>query len=446
MAVVARDFSLGGAIGRPRAAVQAFLMGEIGRGTAVNLGFAIANSVLAIATSLFAGNALGPEGIGILSLGFLVLEFAGMIDNLGTGGFMRDYAGEPSPAKLATALRLKLALGTGTAVLMALLAPPLAVALDVPVGLLLLLAVIPATAILSSVATMVHEARRHAWRRNTAGTIEGAAKMTLYGAFWLTMGAGGNVHLFAWGAVIASAAGAAVGLLLLPSLRIRPWDRALALRYLAFGIAVQASGALSKTIFWSDILLVDVFLGHYQQGLYRTAYAVMAFVPLFAGTVGLFLFPAFSEAAHRNDLTRVRSLFRASFGYVLAIALPLILVVTVFATPALRFFGPGFVEADSTLRWLALISIAPALLVPFETLFPAMDHPWAAVRITGVMAVINVVLDLVLIPTHLGPVPIGLGWGVTGALVATGTAFAAGLLLALRYAQQFGVLGRRASG
>lgn len=420
-----------GALNRPWALVQAFLGGEVGRGTVVNLGFAVANAALAILTAIFMGNALGPAGVGILSLGFLVLEFAGMIDNLGTGGFMRDYAGEAAPGKLATVLRIKLALGLATAVAMILLAPVLGPALDVPWQLLVILGVIPATAVLSSVATMVHEARRHPWKRNTAGTIEAVVKVILYGGFWVTYGARGDVLLYAWGAVLASAAGAVIGAVLLPSFRLSPWEPARAKKYLAFGLAIQASGALSKLIFWGDILVIDWFLGHYQQGLYRTAYGVMAFVPLFAGTVGLFLFPAFSEAAHRNDNARVRHLFHTSFVYVLAIALPIVAIVLLFAEPALRLFGPGFTDAAWVLRWLCLIAIMPALLVPFDTLFPAMDHPWAGVRITSVMAVVNLVLDVVLV-----------AWiGVAGALVATAVAFLVGLGLAVRYARQFHVLG-----
>lgn len=405
---------------------------ELARGSLVNLGFAVANSALALLATIFAGNALGPAGIGVLTLGFLVLEFAGMLDNLGTAGFLRDYAAEPHPGKLATVLRLKLLLGAGTAILLALAAMPLALALDIPATLLLLFALIPVTSIVSSVAQMLHEARRHPWRRNSPGTVEAVAKAALYGAFWLLLDAGGDVILFAWGAVLASVVGAAAGSLLVPSYRLRGWEPARSRSYLSFGLVNQATGVLKKTLFWVDILLIDILLAsHYQQGLYRVAYSVMAFVPFFAGTVGIFLYPAIAEASQRGDTERVRELLRRSLQYVLLIAAPLALGALAFAVPVLRLFGPAFLEATWMLQALALVSLLPSLLVPFEALFPAIDRPRVSLRITGAMAAVNVALDLVLIPP----------WGPAGAIVGTTCALLLGLALSVAAARRLGFVG-----
>lgn len=395
--------------------------GEIGAATKTNLAFAVVNAALALVTSLVIGRSLGPAGVGILSLGFLVLEFAGTIDNLGTAGFMRDYAAEATPRKLGTVLRLKLFLGVGTSLAILLATPLLAPALDVPAPMLYLLALVPATGTLASVATMVWEARREPWRRNTVGTVEAAAKLAIYGAFWTTFGAGADVVVFAWGTVVASAIGAAVGAFLLPSTPLREFEGARARAYVTFGTATQVSGILTKSVFWCDILIIDVLLGHYAQGLYRTAYAVMAFIPLFAGTVGVFLFPSLSEAVHRGDAVRARALFRASFTHVLAIAVPLAVLTALLARPALSLFGAGFEQADWILRWLTLTAILPCILVPFESLFLAANRPWTAVGIGAAMAGSNVVLDLLLIPTM----------DVAGAIVATTTAFAVGVTSAV---------------
>lgn len=420
-------------VARAFAGGRDWLLGEIGRGSAVNLGFAVVNSAMALLTAIFAGNALGPEGVGILTLGFLVLEFAGMLDNLGTYGFLRDYAAAPDPAKLATALRLKIFLGIGTTLLILATAPLLAPALDMPVELLLLFSLVPTLAIASGLATAVHEARRAPWRRNTAITFEGLVKTLLYAALLVALGTGSSVLDFAYATIAASLVGAVVGLFLLPSMRISPWDAARAGRYLHFGVGMQAGQAMNKVIFWVDILLLDLLLGHYVQGLYRTAYAVMAFVPLFAQTVGVFLFPAVAEATHRGEHDRARHLFRHSFGYVLAIAAPLVLGILLFAPWILGIFGAEFAQAADVARWLALIALLPVLLVPFEALFPALDKPWLNVRIAAAMAAVNVVLDLLLIPR----------WGMSGALLATAVAYLLGVGLAAWHADRLGMLRRQ---
>lgn len=432
-------FSLVPLLGRVPAALaleatRRLVRGELVRGSAVNLGFAVGNAGLAFLASIFAGRALGPEGVGILALGFFVLDLAGMLDNLGSAGFMRDYAAREEPPKVATILRLKVLLGLGTAALLAATAPLLGPALKIPSDLLLVFALVPLTSILSSVATSVHEARRRPWQRSAPGTLEAVTKAALFGGFWLAFAARADVMLFAWGAVAASVVGALVGGLLLPRPRVA-WERPLADRYLRFGLLAQAAGFLQKMLFWMDILLIDILLAsHYQQGLYRTAYSVMAFVPLFAGTVAVFLFPALSEAAQLGDGARLRELLRKSFGAVLLIALPLILVALVVAEPALRLFGPEFEAAAWMLRALAVIAVLPALLVPFQALFPALDRPGLILRITAAMVVVNAGLDLVLIPR----------WGVAGALVATSSAFALGLALATWQAHRLGVLTLRA--
>jgi O-antigen/teichoic acid export membrane protein len=424
--------SVAAALAGPLALARRLLGGELARGSAVNLAFAVGNAALAFVASVFAGNALGPAGVGVLALGLFVLDLAGMLDNMGSAGFMRDYAAAEDPVKLATIFRLKVALGVGTAALMVVIAPLLAPALKIPAQLLLVFALVPITSILSTLATMVHESRRRPWRRCAPGTAEAAVKAALFGGFWLTLGIRGDVLAYAWAAVGASVVGALVGALLLPRPRPELAQRDLRDAYLEFGLQAQAAQFLQKLLFWIDILLIDVLLNsHYQQGLYRTAYSVMAFVPLFAGTVAVFLFPAISEASHLGNTARVRELLRRSFETVLVIALPMTAAAILLARPALRLFGPEFVAADWILRALAVIALLPSLLVPFQALFPALGKPGVLLRISAAMLAANAALDLLLIPQ----------WGVAGALVAATATFALGLVLSVVAARRLGVLG-----
>ncbi|MHB8586253.1 MAG: oligosaccharide flippase family protein [Thermoplasmatota archaeon] len=441
---------------RPKAAARSFLLHEIGRGTSVNLGFALANAFLTFVTAIFTGRAFAavlgqnaPAGVGILSLGFLVLEFAGVLDNFATSGFIRDYAASPDPTKFWTIIPLKFAIGLATTSIIVITAWPLAAYFTIPVGLLLILATIPTVSSLSSISTMFFESQRMASKRWLPGTAEALVKVVLYALFWVGLyldmlhafNETGVVLTLAGLAIVASLSGSIVGLRLLPRIPRAPFDWDRAGRYLRFGLRTQATGVLGKVIFWGDILLIDIFLGLYDQGLYRTAYAVMAFVPLFASTVSIFLYPALAEAVHRRDHDRVHALFLRSFRYVLAIAVPLVLAAFVLAKPALYLFGGGFENGAWILQGLALISILPAIEVPLDALFPALGRPDIPIQMQAVMAVVNVGLDLVLIPGFsIDGVQVAPRLEIAGALVATGTAFICGLTVAFIQAYRLGAL------
>jgi O-antigen/teichoic acid export membrane protein len=442
---------------KPRAAAKSFFLHEIGRGTAMNLGFALANAVVTFATSVFTGRAFeavmgqqAPAGVGVLSLGFLVLEFAGILDNFATSGFIRDYATGADPGKFWTIVPLKFGIGITTTTILLLTASPLASYFRIPVALLVILALVPTVSSLSSIATMFYESQRIAEKRWVPGTAEAVVKLLLYAAFWAGLYLdmlgrpmdGTSVVLgMAILAIVASASGSVAGLLLLPRVPRAKFDWARAKRYLRFGLRTQTTGALSKVIFWGDILLIDIFLGLYDQGLYRTAYAVMAFVPLFAGTVSIFLYPALSEAAHRNDHERVRGLFLRSFRYALVIAAPLIFAAVLLAKPALYLFGGGFENGAWILQGLAVISVLPAIEVPFDALFPALGRPDITIQMQAVMAVVNVGLDVLLIPGFSwNGIPVAPRLEIAGALWATGIAFVCGLTVAFIQAYRLGAL------
>jgi len=413
----------------PVTAVRALLRDELARGAAVNLGFTAVNTLLALVGGVLLARYLGPAGIGIVSLGVLVLEFGSVLDNIPTGGFIREYSQGATREKFATALALRIGLGLLTAALLALSAPFLAPVLDIPVYLLLLLALVPLTSVISSMAIIVWEARRNPWRRNLPGTSEAAVRVVLIVlALWGVAVVDDPILTAAAITVLASLAGALVGLPLLPGLSTKGFEAERARGYVRFGMTAQFTSVLNKVVFWIDILIIDLLMGHYTQGLYRTAYSVMAFVPLFVMSVGIFAGPSVSERHGANDHRAIERLVSRSFFYGFAIAIPLVVGALVFAEPVLGIFGPEFAEAAWVLRGLALVALLVTAIQPFEFAFPAVNRPGLAVRILLVEVIVNVALDLLLIPFY----------GVLGALIATAAAYVCGLVVALLTYRQLG--------
>jgi O-antigen/teichoic acid export membrane protein len=397
---------------------------ELARGSTVNLAFAAAHAALGIFTAIVSARLLGPAGVGVVALGFMLLDLTAAFDNLPTAAFIREYAIEPTPGKVGLALVLKLGLGLLTTILVLALASALARLLGIPVVVPVAFSFIPTVAAIGSVAIASREARREMVARNTPGTVERAVDLALYAfvatAPLLTVSA---VALYVWATVAGSLVGTLVGLAILP----RPTFDSLAWpdvkRYLSFGLRTQTASMLDRVVFWIDVLLIDLFLAdHAITGLYRTAYGIMAELPLAAATVTIALYPALSEHHGRNRRAEFELTLSLGFFYALAIAMPLAILAVLFPRGILiLLFGRPFEGAAWMFRALAPVALLAVALVPFAVAFPAMDRPDLSLRLGFVEVAVNVLLDLALIPR----------FGPAGAIVATACAFGAALTFAV---------------
>ncbi len=411
-------------------AVRRLLREDLARGASVNMLFMVMNGALGIFAGIVAARTLGPGGVGVLSIGFLLAEFASIVDNLPTVGFVREYSHDPDPRKVATVLAVKGALGMTVTAALLVLAQPISILFDVPVSVPLVFAFIPTTSIVSSVAQMAYEARRDMARRNGPMTVESVTRVGLYALVavspWLPVP---PLEAIALATLAGSFTGTLAGLYFIPTRNWRAYDARLAREYVSFGARTQASGALNKIIFWFDIMLIDLVLGHELQGLYRTAFTMMSYLALAAGTVSIMVFPSIAQAHAAGRREEVRRTLSLGFYYGVGITLPLALVLFTFPRFILgSLFGPEFLDAAWMLRGLALLGVGAAAILPFEAFLPAVNRPDLTLRLSVLMVVVNTVLNLALVPRI----------GVAGAIVATGATFGAGIALGAYYVRSLG--------
>lgn len=399
------------------------LRDELARGSAINVVATGAQAVLAIAAAAVAARTLGPAGVGVVAIGLLLIEFVSVVDNFPSQGFVRDYAAEPTPAKLATVLVTKGALGLAATLVLLAAAPLVARAFDVPVTVPLLFALIPTTSIVSSVAIMAWEARRDMLRRTATPLAEAVVRLALYAlvatAPVIPLGA---VDAISVATVAASASASLAALFLVPSLAIGAFDARKAREYLSFGLRSQSTGVLQKIIFWFDIVLIDLVWGHATQGLYKTAYGLMAFLTLAGTSVVVMLYPTLARAFTLGDAGAVRAAMSRGSFLTVGVALPLALVLV--AIPGLvleTIMGPEFLPAAWMLRALAFVGLLAVAILPFDAYFAAVNKPGLSLRLALLQVATNVVLNLVLVPRY----------GPAGAIAATGATFLVGLAAAI---------------
>jgi O-antigen/teichoic acid export membrane protein len=130
-----------------------------------------------------------------------------------------------------------------------------------------------------------------------------------------------------------------------------------------------------------------------------------------------------SELYWRGSHAELQRLVRlAAFG-VLATAIPALVVLVILGSFVLRLFGPNFDAGYAALVTLCCGQLVNALAGSVGLLMSMTGHQKEAAGIVAVAAVLNVVLNLALIPR----------FGMVGAAVATATTTALWNLAMLAY-------------
>ena len=170
-----------------------------------------------------------------------------------------------------------------------------------------------------------------------------------------------------------------------------------------------------------DVVLLALLLGEVAVGLYTAAYRICFLVILIGHSLQIAYLPALSRAAHRSS-ARASQLVGRALEFSAALAVPMVTGGILLAGPLLiHLFGPEYGQGTDAFR-LLLVSVAFIFLngVFSQTLL-AHDRIRILMWIQALGAALNVVLNLILIPSH----------GIVGAAVAT--VAAEGLILTLDY-------------
>lgn len=226
--------------------------------------------------------------------------------------------------------------------------------------------------------------------------------------------------------VVAATAAFAAGLWLLhlnrpwprlaemnPSFRTRQWITS------ALPLAFVASVHLITT--QTDVLMLGVFEDTETVGIYRVAVQAAAVVTLGLTAVNMVVAPQFARLHAGADMARLQQVVTASSRIVMLLTLPVVIVFVVFGKSILGLlFGADYVTAYRPLAILTLGQLANATFGSVAFLLNMTGHEHITARAVGIAAIVNILLNLVLIPIL----------GVIGAAVATGvTTFLLNFLL-----------------
>lgn len=182
------------------------------------------------------------------------------------------------------------------------------------------------------------------------------------------------------------------------------------LTYIAFRYGVKSwlNNVLNQLIYRSDLLLIGYFLGVVEVGLYSIALLLVEKSWFFTTAISNALFPILRASATGSELTA--RLVRVSVFFTLIFAIFLVLTGKLLIP---FIFGDDYTESWTPLLWLLPGVIALTIPKVLVTQFAAMDKMQFAVFSSGPALVVNILLNVFLIPE----------FGLKGAAIATSISY-----------------------
>lgn len=187
---------------------------------------------------------------------------------------------------------------------------------------------------------------------------------------------------------------------------IRPaWNADLVGRSLAMGLRGQVGNVLQFLNLRIDLLLIPAMLQLTAAGLYIVAARVSEVLTQVANAAGSLIFPAVAGGDPNSTLLTERTV-RLSLLVVAVAAVPLLLAAQPFLVLA---FGDDYAGGDTALRILAVAMLPLSVTRILAGDLKGRGRPGLVSIATSAALVVNVALDVALIPTA----------GIAGAAVAS---------------------------
>ncbi|WP_122088218.1 lipopolysaccharide biosynthesis protein [Halalkalicoccus subterraneus] len=179
---------------------------------------------------------------------------------------------------------------------------------------------------------------------------------------------------------------------------------------------------LTVSLYNVDLLLLQPMVGSHETGLYKSALVIAEFLWLVPTAVQIVFIHSSSEMWSREAHEEITSMASKATRYTLVFTTLLLLGIAALATPFMQlYFGAEFGDAVTPLLLLLPGVLGFAVARPIYAIGIGDGKFRQLIAATGTAAVINLVLNLLLIPQY----------GMAGAAIATSIGY--GLMVFLHY-------------
>ncbi len=343
------------------------------------------NKVVMVLTTVALARLLAPEDFGLVALATVSIGALALLRELGLGGVLVVHQ-DLDRRSQGTVFTMILATSALTAVVIAAIAPLVAMLLDEP-RLTSILAVMSVTAFLGGFNTFYDTLlqRELEFRRRFVGSVVGTA---VYAGTSLGLAV---VGFGVWSIVVgivASMTAWSFVLLVLSPYRVRPaYDRRVARETLGAGKGFLLQSAVSYVQQSVDFFAIGRFLGAARLGYYTLAYRVAELPYLsIADPIAKVTFPGFARMRYRGE--DVTPMFLSTLKMVALVTCPLGVLASGAADPLVRtVFGEKWLPAVGPLVALGIWSTLRSIQGTIGWYLNSIGHAWVMGWVGGLLTI-----------------------------------------------------------
>jgi len=187
-------------------------------------------------------------------------------------------------------------------------------------------------------------------------------------------------------------------------------DRSHFLGLVSFSVWTFLSSGGSLIYTYADTILIGYYMTETDVGIYRVAFQLTSVASFLVMAFHTVLYPRISKWNAERNFNLIEYSLKRSFTYSLFLAIPVTAGGIILSEKLLYYlYGSSFVSGAQVLMILLFVQIANIFLFLQTMCLNAMDRPRLSFYITMVSAILNILLNILLIPVL----------GISGAALAS---------------------------
>lgn len=176
-------------------------------------------------------------------------------------------------------------------------------------------------------------------------------------------------------------------------------DKNLAKKIFLFSVPLFFLSIMDILINSADTLILTYFRTLEEVGFYQAALPTSRLLLVFYSSIILIIFPMFSEMRARNKGKDISITLSIVLKYVLILLMPFVLILISFPDIVIRMlFGSKYLPAAPALQILSASVVFLSLYSIISTVFVSIGKVGIVMKITFLITLLNIVLNIVLIP------------------------------------------------
>ena len=227
-----------------------------------------------------------------------------------------------------------------------------------------------------------------------------------------------SVIFLAWTNLFAVLLGIIVSIYLFRNYPISGFDKKIFKSYLSFAIPITLLQFVERVSIYIDKVFIGYFINEEAVGQYAVSQSLTNVFLLSAFMLANLFIPTYSKLHSEKNISAIREFSQRVYKYISLLATPVLFLIIFNAESIiLIIYGDAFTRSSIILRILALQTLFYFYLQPFSHLFIGTDKPKLVAKYGIISAIVNIVLNFVLIPKQIGGIPLA-GLGEVGAAYA----------------------------